>query len=103
MAEKRIVLRHDMSSDFDGDQSAQEDLVDEVENFIDGSGISGFYIAGSGRGWLEWEGEENDVDSAVQDLLTDSRVGQEVTLEESYIDSRNSTTWHGHCEADAYC
>lgn len=102
MAEKRVLIRTDMTNNYNGEeQSVQEDLVDFAKNLIADTGISGTFIAGKGKSWLEWEGEEDAVDDAVSDYLDDSRVGSENVFEDKTISSRNTDTWHGHCESHA--
>lgn len=102
MAEKRVLIRTDVTDDYNGDeQAAQEDLVEFAKNLASGSEISGTFICGPGQTWLEWEGEEDAVDDAVSNYLDDNRVGSETVFEETTISSRNSETWHGHCEAHA--
>ena len=100
MSKKRVTLRCEFASELS--DSEQKEFVDDVEGWLEGTGINGYFVVNGGRGWIEWEGDGSDVDEKVDDLKNDLRVDAYETVEEASIESTNGSDWYGHTVPDAH-
>lgn len=99
MSYRRVVVRCDNTSDLD--QSAQAEFVGDTHDRLDGSGIRGYFVAGTGTNWIEWEGTATEIDDKLGEHFNDPRVGEYTILEDTLIPSIDHEMWVGHCEACA--
>ena len=84
------------------DEEEQRQLIHDIEGALDGEDIGGYTVSSEGWCWIDFEGPEASVESVVEDIVADVRIGEyEIDYQGSPDERALQTEWYGFDEASA--